>query len=65
MGNAKIMCIINANAVQGCLSENYLTQKFIMQILAIYGIVLCSTFSGLCAPGPGLLELSEGKGPRM
>ena len=24
MGNAKIMCIINTNAVRDCLSENYL-----------------------------------------
>ena len=25
------MCITNANAVQSCLSKNYLTQKFIAQ----------------------------------
>ena len=29
MGNAKIMCIINTNALRGGLSENYLTRKFI------------------------------------
>ena len=28
-------------------------------------IVVYYTFSGLCAPGPGVLKLSEGKGPRM
>ena len=33
MGNAKIkhMKIINSNAVRSCLSENYLTRKFIAQ----------------------------------
>ena len=25
----------------------------------------CVTFSGLWAPGPGVLELSDGSGPRM
>ena len=31
MGNVKmkVMCIINANAVRGHLSKNYLTRKFI------------------------------------
>ena len=29
MDNAKIMCIINANAVQDHLSKNYSTRKFI------------------------------------
>ena len=39
------------------------TTNIVIQHLVVYYVV--QTFSGLCAPGPGVWELSDGKGPRM